>query len=120
MTDAFPITIHYNPACSTSRKVLDLVRAAGFEPKVVEYLNEGWTRPQLEALLRSMNARPRDLLREKESAAAELGLLDPEIHDGRLLDAMVRHPALVNRPIVESPKGVRLARPPETVLELLR
>mgnify|MGYP002778597686 FL=1 len=119
MSDAFPITIHHNPACGTSRNVLAMVRAAGYAPTVVEYLKTGWTRDQLEALLAQMGARPRDVLREKGTPAAELGLLDPEVGDDRLLDAMVAHPILVNRPIVVTPKGARLARPAEAVLDLL-
>jgi arsenate reductase (glutaredoxin) len=115
----FPITIYHNPACGTSRNTLAMIRAAGYEPTVVEYLRTGWTRPQLEALLAAMAAPARDLLRTKGSPATELGLLDPDVTDDRVLDAMVQHPVLVNRPIVVTPKGTRLARPSETVLPLL-
>jgi arsenate reductase len=113
------ITVHHNPACGASRKVLAMIRDAGHEPTVVEYLKTGWTRPQLERLLAAMEARPRDVLREKGGPAAELGLLDPGVSDDALLDAMVADPVLVNRPIVETPIGVRLCRPAETVLDLL-
>jgi arsenate reductase (glutaredoxin) len=119
MSDDFPITVFHNPACGTSRNTLAMVRAAGYEPKVVEYLKAGWTRDQLEALLKSMGASPRDILREKGSPAGELGLLDPAASDEAILDAMVQHPILVNRPIVATPKGARLCRPSEQVLDLL-
>ena len=113
------IVIHHNPKCGTSRKVLDAIRAAGHEPTVVEYLKEGWTRPQLLGLFAAAGLTPRDALRTNNSPAAELGLLDPGVDDESLIAAMVEHPVLVNRPIVCSPKGVRLCRPVETVLELL-
>lgn len=118
MTD-FPITIFHNPACGTSRNVLAMIRAAGYEPTVVEYLKTGWTRPQLEELLAAMRMTPRALMREKGTPAAELGLLDLDVTDDRILAAMVEHPVLVNRPIVVTPKGVTLARPSEAVLDLL-
>ena len=115
----FPITIFHNPACGTSRNTVAMVQAAGYEPRVVEYLKTGWTKAQLLDLLAAMGARPRDILREKGTPAAELGLLDPEATDDAILDAMVEHPILVNRPIVVTPKGVKLSRPSEVVLELL-
>jgi arsenate reductase len=115
----FPITVFHNPACGTSRNVLAMIRAAGYEPIVVEYLKAGWTRRKLEELLAAMEARPRDILREKGAPAVELGLIDPATTDDRILDAMVEHPILVNRPIVVTPKGVKLARPSEIVFELL-
>jgi len=115
----FPITIFHNPDCGTSRNTLAMIRAADYAPEVVEYLKAGWTRSQLEDLFASMGAGPRDLLREKGAPAAELGLLDPSISDARILDAMVIHPVLVNRPIVVTPKGARLCRPSEVVLSLL-
>ncbi len=115
----FPITIYHNPACGTSRNTLAMIRAAGYEPTVVDYLRAGWTRSQLEELLAAMAARPRDILRVKGTPAAELGLLDPGRTDDQILDAMIEHPILVNRPIVVTPNGVRLARPSETVLDLL-
>ena len=118
MTD-FPITIFHNPSCGTSRNVLAMIEAAGYSPRVIDYLEAGWTRPQLEALLAAMDARPRDLLRDKGTPAVELGLLDEGAGDEAILDAMVEHPILMNRPIVETPLGTRLCRPSETVLDLL-
>jgi arsenate reductase len=119
MSDDFPITIYHNPACGTSRNTLAIIEAAGYRPTVVEYLKTGWTRPGLEALFAAMDAKPRDVLREKGTPAAELGLLDPSVSDDRILDAMVAHPILVNRPIVVTPKGATLSRPSEVVLDLL-
>jgi len=119
VADDFPITIYHNPACGTSRNALAMIRAAGYEPNVVEYLQAGWTRPQLEGLLAAMQARPRDIMRRKGTPAAELGLLGPHASDNHILDAMVEHPILVNRPIVVTPKGVKLSRPSEAVLDLL-
>jgi arsenate reductase len=119
MSDDFPITIFHNPACGTSRNTVAMVEAAGYAPEVVEYLKAGWTKPQLEDLIAGMGVRPRDVLREKGTPAAELGLLDPSTTDDAILDAMVEHPILVNRPIVVTPKGVKLSRPSEVVLELL-
>ena len=113
------VEIWHNPACGTSRNTVAMVQAAGYEPDVVEYLKTGWTKAQLRDLLAVMGARPRDILREKGTPAAELGLLDPAATDDAILDAMVEHPILVNRPIVVTPKGVRLSRPSEVVLELL-
>ena len=119
MSDDFPITIFHNPECGTSRNALALVQAAGYAPTVVEYLKAGWTRPQLEQLFAAMEARPKDVLRSKGTPAAELGLLEPGAGDDLILGAMIRHPILVNRPIVETPKGTRLCRPSEVVLDLL-
>ena len=113
----FPVTIFHNPACSTSRKTLAMLRDAGYAPTVVEYLRTGWTRPQLEGLLKAMGAKPRDILRDKEALAVELGLA--KASDAKILDAMVAHPILVNRPIVQTPKGARLGRPMEAVLAVL-
>lgn len=115
----FPITIFHNPACGTSRNTVAMVEAAGYEPEVVEYLQAGWTKPQLQELLAAMGAEPRDILRDKGTPAAELGLLETSVSDDAILDAMVAHPILVNRPIVVTPKGVKLARPSEAVLDLL-
>lgn len=115
----FSITIYHNPACGTSRNTVAMVRAAGYEPTVIEYLKAGWTRPQLEGLLAAMHLRPRDIMREKGTPAAELGLLDPSATDDQILDAMVEHPILVDRPIVITPKDAKLARPSEAVLDLL-
>ena len=113
------IVIHHNPGCGTSRNVLELIRASGTEPVVIEYLDTGWTRPQLLALFAAAGLSPREALRTSKSPAAELGLLEEGVDDEALLDAMVAHPVLVNRRIVASPKGVRLCRPSETVLDLL-
>jgi arsenate reductase len=113
------VTIFHNPACGTSRNALAMIRASGVEPEVVEYLNAGWTAPQLRELLDRAGARPRDFLREKGTPAQELGLLEEGVSDEALLAAMVEHPILVNRPIVVSPKGVRLCRPSEAVFDLL-
>lgn len=119
MTEDFPITIYHNPNCGTSRNTVAMIESAGYRPIVVPYLKTGWTRPQLEGLLKAMGAKPRDVLREKGTPAAELGLTDPAADDDRILDAMVAHPILVNRPIVVTPKGTKLCRPSETVLDLL-
>jgi arsenate reductase len=119
LTADFPITIYHNPDCGTSRNALAMIRAAGYEPKVVEYLKIGWSRRLIEELLAAMAARPRDLLREKGTPAAELGLLDPTANDDLILAMMVEHPILVNRPIVVTPKGTKLSRPSEVVLSLL-
>ena len=115
----FPVTIYHNPACGTSRDTLARIRAAGYAPTVVEYLKAGWTRPQLESLFAAMGVRPREALREKGSPAAELGLLEPGATDDQILDAMVAHPILVNRPIVVTPLGAKLTRPAERVESLL-
>lgn len=115
----FPITIFHNPACGTSRNALAMIEAAGYAPRVVEYLEAGWTRDQLQDLTAAMGVTPRHLLREKGTPAAVLGLLDPAVSDQQILDAMIEHPILVNRPIVVTPKGVKLARPSEVVLTLL-
>lgn len=116
---SFPVVIHHNPDCGTSRNVLGIVRAAGYAPTVVEYLVEGWTRPQLLALFAAANVTARQALRVVRSPAEEMGLTAPGVSDDRLLAAMVAHPILVNRPIVCTPKGVRLCRPSEAVLDLL-
>jgi len=118
MTDAFPVTIYHNPDCGTSRNALAMIEAAGYAPTVVEYRNVGWTRPQLEELFAAMDAAPRDVMREKGTPAAELGLLDGASDDA-IIEAMVAHPILVNRPIVVTPKGTKLCRPSEVALELL-
>ena len=109
----------HNPACGTSRNVLAAIRMTGTEPVVVEYLKTGWTRPQLQALFAVAGLTPRDALRVSKSPAEEMGLTDPGVDDDALLDAMVAHPILVNRPIVCTPKGVALCRPSEAVLPLL-
>ena len=118
MTDQ-PITIFHNPNCGTSRNALRLLREAGHEPEVVEYLKAGWTVEQLQRLLAAMGARPADILRRRGTPAEELGLLEPGVTDEAILAAMVVHPILVERPIVAAPGGVRLCRPAETVQQLL-
>lgn len=119
MSEDFPITIYHNPACGTSRNTLAIIEAAGYHPTVVEYLKTGWTRQKLEALFTAMGAKPKDIMREKGTPAAELGLLEPGVSDDQILDAMVANPILVNRPIVVTPKGTKLSRPSEVVLDLL-
>ena len=113
------IVIHHNPECGTSRNVLAIIEAAGYELTVIEYLRTGWTKPQLLGLFAAAGLTPRTALRETKSPAAELGLLQERIPSGEILEAMIRHPILVNRPIVCTRKGVRLCRPSETVLDLL-
>ena len=115
----FPVTIYHNPACGTSRNTVAMVRAAGYEPTVIEYLNAGWTRPQLEELFTAASLSPRQAMRAKGTPAAELGLLDPGATDETILAAMVSNPVLVNRPFVVTPMGTRLARPSEVVLDIL-
>jgi len=113
------IAIHHNPDCGTSRNVLAIIKASGETPVVIEYLETGWTRPQLLALFAAADLTPRTALRTSKSPAEELGLLDPSVSDEAILTAMLEHPILVNRPIVCSAKGVRLCRPSEAVLDLL-
>lgn len=113
------VTVFHNPNCGTSRNVLQMVRDAGHDPQVVEYLKAGWTRSQLTDLLARMGARPRDVLRLMGTRAEEMGLTDPAVSDDALIDAMVADPVLVNRPIVVTPRGAVLARPKEAVLPLL-
>jgi len=113
------VTIYHNPACGTSRNTLALIRATCVEPSVVEYLKTPPSREELKALIARMGVPVRDVMRQKGTPYAELGLDDPLVDDERLLDAMMAHPILINRPIVVTPKGVRLARPPETVLGIL-
>jgi len=113
------IVIHHNPECGTSRNVLAIIEASGYEPVIIDYLMTGWTRPQLQGLFAAAGLTPREALRISKSPAAELGLLSDTVSDEELLAAMVAHPILVNRPIVCTPKGVRLCRPSEAVLDLL-
>ena len=113
------IVIHHNPNCGTSRNVLKVIEAAGYEPIVIDYLHEGWTKPQLLALFAAADLTPRTALRETKSPAAELGLLEPNVGNETIIDAMLKYPILVNRPIVCTRKGVKLCRPSETVLDLL-
>ena len=113
------ITFFHNPACSTSRNVLAMVREAGFDPLVVEYLKTPYTREQLAGLLKAMALRPRDVLRTKGDLYTQLDLARPDWSDEQLLDFMVNHPVLVERPIVVTPLGTRLCRPKERVWEVL-
>lgn len=115
MSEHFPVVIHHNPDCGTSRNVVAFVEACGYAPVIVPYLETGWTRPQLLALFAAAGARARDMLREKHELAAGLA----QANDDALIDAMVAHPVLVNRPIVATPRGVRLCRPSEAVFALL-
>jgi len=116
MTD---ITIFHNPQCGTSRNVLALIRHAGLEPRVVEYMSTPPSRDEIRALATAAGQPLRALLREKESVFSELGLADPALSDDALLDAIEQHPVLLNRPIVVTPLGTALCRPSEAVLELL-
>ena len=113
------IVIHHNPDCGTSRNVLEVIQAAGYEPVVIEYLKTGWTLPQLLCLFAAADLTPRTALRVSKSPAEELGLTDQSVKDEALLEAMLENPVLVNRPIVCTAKGVRLCRPSEVVLDLL-
>ena len=113
------VTIYHNPACGTSRNVLAMIRQSGEEPVVIEYLKTPPTRERLKELIATMGVPVRAVLRQKGTPYAELGLGDPKWTDEQLLDFMVAHPILINRPIVVTPKGVRLCRPSEAVLDLL-
>jgi arsenate reductase len=113
------VTIYHNPACGTSRNTLALIRNAGVDPQVIEYLKIPPARATLEFLLAQMNFKPRQLLRERGALYAELGLADERLSAAELLDAMVDHPILINRPIVVTPWGVKLCRPSEVVLDIL-
>lgn len=113
------IVIHHNPDCSNSRNVLRLIRDAGYEPVVVEYLKTGWTRGQLQALFAAAELTPYSAMRKERSPAKELGLLEDNVTADQILDQMLLHPSLVNRPIVACKNGVALCRPPERVLDLL-
>lgn len=119
MAKAFPVTIYHNPKCSTSKQVLEMIEASGRKPEVVEYLKTGWTKPQLKSLFADAGITPRRALRTKAKEAEELGLLDAKATDAKILDAMIEHPVLVERPIVVTPKGTLLARPKERVKEIL-
>lgn len=113
------VTIYHNPACGTSRNTLAMIRQSGEEPVVIAYLDTPPTRERLVELIGKMGITPRQLLREKGTPYAELGLGDPSLTDDQLIDAMIAHPILINRPIVETPKGTRLCRPSELVLDIL-
>jgi arsenate reductase len=113
------VVIYHNPACATSRKVLGMIRGAGIEPRVVEYLKTPPSREELLDLLRRMGMTPRQLLRRRGTPYGELGLDDPARSDEALIDAIMAHPILMERPVVVGPRGVRLCRPPERVLDVL-
>jgi arsenate reductase len=113
------ITIYHNPNCGTSRNTLAMIRQSGEEPEIVEYLKNPPSRERLIELIKAMNIPVRALLRERGTPCAELGLGDPKWPDDELIDFMLKHPILINRPIVVTPRGVRLCRPSETVLEIL-
>ena len=110
------IVIYHNPECGTSRNVLAIIEATGYTPTVIEYLKTGWTKPQLLGLFAAGGLTPRTALRETKSPAAELGLLEEGVPNEVILDAMIKHPILVNWPIVCTPKGVKLCRPSEKVM----
>jgi arsenate reductase len=113
------VVIYHNPACGTSRNALALLREKGVEPQVIEYLKQGWSREQLESLVKAAAVPARELLRVKGTRADELGLTDPAASDEAVIAAMILDPALVNRPIVVTPKGAALCRPAELALGLL-
>ncbi|EIM27545.1 arsenate reductase (glutaredoxin) [Microvirga lotononidis] len=113
------VIIYHNPQCGTSRNTLGLIRNAGIEPHIIEYLKTPPTRLLLRQLIDRMGGSVRDVIREKGTPYSELGLGDPSLSDDQLLDAMMAHPILINRPIVVTPLGVRLCRPSETVIDIL-
>jgi arsenate reductase len=113
------VTIYHNPACGTSRNTLAMIRQSGEQPEVIEYLKTPPNRARLAELINALGISPRELLREKEAAFAELDLANPKWSDDELIDFMLAHPILIQRPIVVSSKGVQLCRPSERVLELL-
>jgi len=112
-------TIYHNPACGTSRNALALIRAAGIEPVIIEYLQSPPTREQLATMIADAGLNVREAIREKGTSYAELGLDNPDLTDEQLLDAMIATPILINRPFVVTPLGTRLARPSEAVLDIL-
>lgn len=113
------IVIYHNPDCETSRNVLAIIKAAGYQPTVIEYLQTGWTRPELLGLFAAAGLTPKTALRETKSPARELGLLEDNVPFDVILEAMTKHPILVNRPIVCTRLGVKLCRPSEAVIPLL-
>ena len=113
------VAIYHNPSCGTSRNTLAMIRQSGVEPEIIEYLKNPPDRARLIELIEAMGIPVRGLLREKGTPYAELGLADPKWSDAQLLDFMLAHPILINRPIVVTPKGTKLCRPSETVLDLL-
>lgn len=114
-----PVTIYHNPKCGTSRTVLGLIREHGIEPEVIDYLKHPPGREKLVELIAQLKLPVREVLRSKETLCVELGLDNPALPDDALIDAMVAHPILMNRPIVVTPRGARLCRPPDTVLGIL-
>ncbi|WP_249977228.1 arsenate reductase (glutaredoxin) [Vreelandella olivaria] len=114
------VTIYHNPRCSASRNTLAMITASGETPEIIHYLETPLSRERLVTLMSMMKISPRELLRSKEAIFTELNLGEPSLHDDQLIDAMVAHPILINRPIVVTQKGARLCRPPEQVLGLLR
>lgn len=112
-------TIYHNPKCSTSRQVLEMVEAAGYAPEIVEYLKAGWSKKQLKELFAAAGVTARQALRTKAPEAEALGLLDAKISDAKLIESMIAHPVLVERPFVVTAKGALLARPKERVKEIL-
>ena len=115
----FPVTIYHNPDCGTSRNTLALIRHAGLEPDVIEYLQTPPTRERLASMIAASGLTVREAIREKGTPYAELSLDNPDLTDAELLDAMLRHPILINRPFVLTPMGTRLVRPSELVLDIL-
>jgi arsenate reductase (glutaredoxin) len=113
------VTIYHNPACGTSRNTLAMIRKSGVEPEIIEYLKTPPTKKRLKELLKAMGIGPRELLRRKGTPYDELGLDDESLTEERLIELMLQHPILINRPIVVTPRGVRLCRPSEVVLEIL-
>ena len=113
------VTIYHNPQCATSRNTLGLIRNSGIEPQVIEYLKTPPSLNELRRLIERMGVRPRDLLREKGTPYAEMGLDNPDLTDTQLVDVMLAHPILINRPIVVTSLGVKLCRPSEMVLDIL-
>jgi arsenate reductase (glutaredoxin) len=113
------VTIYHNPKCGTSRNTLELIRNAGIEPTIVEYLTHPPSRETLTSLIQRAGLTVRDAIREKGTPFAELGLDDPMLSDAQLIDAMIEHPILINRPFVDTPTGARLCRPSELVIDLL-
>lgn len=114
-----PVTIYHNPLCGTSRKTLEILRESGADPRVIEYLRTPPSRDELKRIYQRAGISPREGLRAKEPIAQELGLTRPDVSDDEILDAMMEHPILINRPLVETDKGARLCRPQDVVREIL-
>lgn len=119
MSPYFPVVIYHNPECGTSRNVVEIVEAASYQPTIIEYLTLGWTRPHLLTLFAAAGLTARQALRTSKSPAVELGLTANGVSEEEIITAMLAEPILVNRPFVVTPRGVRLCRPSETVLDLL-